>query len=131
RAGKYFLSEPLVHGPEDSNLTVAAYKNEKPVISGGRLINNWKAVTLKGKQLWAAEIPEARDGKWIFHELWVNGKRATRARHPNKGYLNIAELPDKAADWTQGHTRFRFREGDLKAWDTITNAEVIAMTRWV
>ena len=46
-----------------------------------------------------------------------------------EGYLAIAELPDKAAEWTQGQTRFRFREGDLKAWDTVTNAEVVAMTQ--
>src|ERR1035441_5825251 len=53
------------------------------------------------------------------------------ARHPNRGYLGMAELPDKAGEWTQGQTRFRFREGDLKAWDSITNAEVVAMTKWV
>src|ERR1035438_1823801 len=45
--------------------------------------------------------------------------------------LAIAGLPDKAAEWTQGHTRFQFRDGDLKSWDAITNAEVVAMTRWV
>ena len=57
----------------------------------------------------------------------MNGKRAVRARHPNHGYLAIAELPDKAAEWTQGQMRFRFREGDLKAWPTIANAEVVAI----
>ena len=31
----------------------------------------------------------------VFRELWVNGQRATRARHPNKGYLPIAELPTR------------------------------------
>ncbi len=30
-----------------------------------------------------------------------------------------------------GQTRFRFHQGDLKAWSSITNAEVVAMTRWV
>jgi hypothetical protein len=101
------------------------------VLSGGRLVAGWREATVEGKRSWAAGIPEARDGKWLFRELWVNGRRATRARHPNRGYLPIAELPDKASEWTQGHSRFRFREGDLKAWDTVTNAEVVAMTRWV
>jgi hypothetical protein len=100
-------------------------------LSGGRPITGWKEVTVRGKKLWAADIPEVRDGKGYFRELWVNGRRATRARHPARGYLAIAELPDKTAEWTQGHTRFRFREGDLKSWDTVTNAEVVAMTRWV
>ena len=129
--GCYFADQPIVLTPADSNLVLASYPGQQPVISGGRPITTWKEVTIQGKKLWAAEIPEARDGKWCFRELWVNGQRATRARHPNRGYLPIAELPDKAPEWTQGHTRFRFREGDLKAWATVTNAEVVAMSRWV
>jgi hypothetical protein len=129
--GFYFLEAPVVLTPEDSGLALAAWPGARPVLSGGRPITGWKEVTIEGKKLWAADIPLVRDGKWYFRELWVNGQRATRARHPNRGYLAIAELPDKAAEWTQGHTRFRYRQGDLKAWDTITNAEVVAMTRWV
>ena len=129
--GTYFLDAPIVFKPEDSALTLAACPGTTPVLSGGRRIGGWKEVTVEGKRLWAADIPEVRDGHWLFRELWVNGRRATRARHPNQGYLGIAELPDNAAEWTQGHTRFRFREGDLKAGSTITNAEVVAMSRWV
>jgi hypothetical protein len=129
--GLYCAEAPIVLTPEDSDLVLAAYPGQKPVLSGGRLITGWKEVTVQGKKLWAADIPSVRDGKWYFRELWANGQRATRARHPNRGYLAIASLPDKAADWTQGHTRFRFREGDMKSWDTVTNAEVVAMTRWV
>jgi hypothetical protein len=131
RDGTFFLKEPLILGPEDSNLTLAACAGEKPVLSGGRRITGWKEVTVEGRKLWAAKVPEVRVGNWVFHELWVNGQRAVRARHPNQGYLSITDLPDKAAEWTQGQTRFRFREGDLKAWTTITNAEVVAMSRWV
>lgn len=131
RAGMQFLSAPLVLKPEDSNLKLLAYPNEQPVLSGGRRIAGWKEVTVAGKKLWTAEIPEAREGRWFFRELWVNGERRVRARHPNRGYLSIVGLPDKAPGWTKGHTRFQFREGDLKAWPSVTNAEVVAMTRWV
>jgi hypothetical protein len=129
--GYYFVEAPVVFTPEDSGLVIEAWPGMNPVLSGGRPIAGWKEVTVQGKVLWAADIPAVRDGKWYFRELWVNGQRATRARHPNHGYLAIAGLPDKAAEWTQGHTRFQFRDGDLKSWDTITNAEVVAMTRWV
>src|ERR1019366_9524912 len=129
--GLYCAEAPIVLTPEDSDLVLAAYPGQETVLSGGRPITGWKEVTVQGKLLWAADIPSVRDGKWYFRELWVNGQRATRARHPNRGYLAITGLPDKAADGTQGHTRFQFREGDLKSWDTITNAEVVAMTRWV
>lgn len=131
RGGPYFLDQPIVLRPEDSGLLVTAYSREAPVLSGGRPIGGWKAVSVEGRNLWAAHVPEVQDGKWYFRELWMNGQRAVRARHPNKGYLRIAELPDKTSDWMQGHTRFRFREGDFKAWPSVTNAEVVAMTRWV
>jgi len=131
RRGSYFLDQPLVLMPQDSGLMVAAYPGEAPVLSGGRPVTGWHETALDVKGLWVADVPAARDGKWPFHELWVNGRRAVRARHPNKGYLAVAELPDKASDWTKGNSRFRFREGDLKAWDTVTNAEVVVMTKWV
>jgi parallel beta-helix repeat protein len=131
RAGAHFLREPLVLKPEDSQLKLIAYGRERPILSGGRRIAGWREVRLNGRKMWAAEVPEAREGKWFFRELWVDGRRATRARHPNWGYLSIEGLPDKAADWTKGHTRFQFRSGDLKAWPSVTNAEVVAMARWV
>jgi hypothetical protein len=131
REGHYFLKEPLILKPEDSDLALAAYKTERPVLSSGRPIRDWKGVTLGGKRMWAAEIRGMGEGEWFFHQLWVNGKRAVRARHPNHSYLSIAEVPDKTSDWTQGHTRFRFREGDFKGWKSVTNAEVVAMARWV
>jgi len=131
RGGTYFLDAPLVLRPEHSQIVLAAYRNEKPVLSGGRAITGWKEVSLNGKTLWAAELPGVREGKWFFRELWVNGQRRVRARHPNQGYFSIVGLPDKAPEWTKGHARFEFREGDLKAWPSVTNAEVVAMTRWV
>jgi len=131
RDGTYFLAAPLALKAEDSNLKLEAYPGEQPVLSGGRRVNGWKEVAVTGKKLWAADLPELQKGKWFFRELWVNGERRVRSRHPNRGYLGIEDLPDKAADWTKGHSRFQFRAGDLKAWPSITNAEVVAMTRWV
>jgi hypothetical protein len=131
RGGVYFLSEPIVLTPADSGLTLSAYKTEKPVLSGGRPVTGWKAVTIDGRSLWAADLPGGPDGKWSFRELWVNGQRAVRARHPNTGYLKVAELPDKTPDWAQGHERFRYAPGDLPAWKGIGEAEVLVMNRWV
>jgi hypothetical protein len=129
--GDYFLPEPLVLKPEDCGLTVAAYGQGKPVLSGGRPIGGWKEVSVSGKQLWAAEVPEVRAGKWYFRELWVNDQRAIRARHPNQGYFSVVDPLDPVSDWMHGHNRFHFREGDLRAWPTATEAEVVVMDRWV
>ena len=138
RGGDYFLSEPLTFTPEDSGsedcpIIYSSYPGDKAVISGGRKIEGWKKVTVEGKELYAAEIPEVRDGRWFFRELWVNGQRRKRARHPNKGYLSIAEVPEVSpqTQWHEGQTSFRFHEGELKDWKNANNAEVVAMTRWV
>src|ERR1051325_11285809 len=58
RNGTYFPSAPWMLSPEDSGLTIAAYKNEKPAISGGRRITSWEQVTVQDKKLWAADLPE-------------------------------------------------------------------------
>ena len=138
RRGTYFLAEPLTFTPEDSGteecpITFAAYRGGAAVISGGRSIAGWKPVTVDGKSLWAAEIPEVRAGEWFFRQLWVNGVRRVRARHPNRGYLKVAEVPDVTTEtqWHEGQTRFRFAEGDLNAWKAVDDAEVVAMCRWV
>jgi hypothetical protein len=128
--GVYILTQPLVLQPEDSNLTLAGLTKDRPVLSGGRRISGWKQVERQGKRLWAADLPDVRNGNWFFRELWVNGRRALRARHPNKGYLKVAGLPDARPDWTRGQTRFRYTPGDLQPWSTITEAEVVVMNRW-
>jgi hypothetical protein len=131
RTGSYFPEEPVVIKPEDSGLTLEAYAGERPILSGGRRLNSWKQITVNGLEMWAASVPEVQRGKWFFRELWVNGRRATRARLPNHGYFKVAEALDGSSEWTSGQMRFRFQAGDLKSSPTITNAEAIVMNRWV
>src|SRR5437016_2051706 len=68
RGGNYFLNQPVIVNSDDSDLTLVAYKGEKPILSGGRRIDGWREMTLNGKQVWTAEIPEVREGKWSFHQ---------------------------------------------------------------
>ncbi|MCX8091583.1 MAG: hypothetical protein N3I86_11765, partial [Verrucomicrobiae bacterium] len=113
RGGTYFLDAPVVLRPEHSGVSLVAYRNEKPVLSGGRRITGWREMREGAQTVWMADVPEARDGGWFFRQLWVNGERRTRARHPNRGYLAIAEVPDAKPDmpWHQGVTSFTFKAG--------------------
>ncbi|BAY12871.1 right-handed parallel beta-helix repeat-containing protein [Calothrix sp. NIES-2098] len=138
RGGTYFLAQPLTFNSEDSGtqkcpIIYTAYQNEKPIISGGQRISGWQAVVINGNRLWMLEIPQVRQDKWFFRQLWVGNQRRTRARYPNKGYLPVAEVPDATLNipWHQGQSRFRYRQGDLKNWSTITNAEIVVMSLWV
>ena len=138
RGGTYRLAAPLVLGPDDSGtaeapVIFAAERNEKPVLSGGRRITGWKETKVAGKMLWVAELPEVKAGKWNFHQLWVNGKRRFRARHPNDGFLRISGLPDaaKKSPSNEGQNRFQFAPGDIKAWNNLEDVDVVALHLWV
>ncbi len=136
QGGRYELAEALVLTPEDSGRETAplrwvAARGERPVVSGGRRITQWRPASVRGQALWVAELPEVREGRWYFRQLWVDGQRRVRARHPNQGYLAVAEVPDKEGDWTKGQARFQFKAGDLEGWATAASAEVVVMNRWV
>ncbi len=71
--GVYRLYEPLRLRPEDSGLTI---EGSDAVISGGIKILEWKR---QGKLL-VADVPDFNGRPIDFRQLWVNGKKATRAR---------------------------------------------------
>jgi len=133
RGGIYFLEEPLSLGPEDSGskehpITYAAYKDENPIISGGKLIPNWEKGNVNGKEVWLAEIPEVKEGEWFFRELWAGGQRLQRARHPDKGYLRVAKPPTDQ-NWFQAND-FYFKEGDIEDNPSLNDADVVVMALW-
>lgn len=131
RGGTYELEQPLRLTPEDSGasaqapLTLAAYRNEKPVISGGRRITNWQpAVGQAG--LWQADVPAVREANWYFRQLFVNGRRAQRARTPNDSFYRIQgpSPQDKPA-------KIRFKPGEIKPqWAEDGDVEVVAYLAW-
>jgi hypothetical protein len=86
RQGVYRPREPLVFTPEDSGdeqhaVTYAACPGETVVISGGWPIAGWQPAS---GEIWTAAVPEVQDGQWTFRHLFVNGRRAVRARTPNQ-----------------------------------------------
>lgn len=134
--GTYALNDPIVltaadSGTENSPLKLLAAPGEHPVLSGGRRIVNWKETSLNGRAVWAADLPAVRSGDWYFHQLWVDGQRRPRARHPNQGYLAIAATPDQDGDWTKGQARFQYKAGDLAAQPALQDAELIVMSKWI
>ncbi len=83
--GVYDVAGGLEFGAQDSGVTWEAAPGAKPVFSGGRRIGGWQDA---GGGLWRTELPEVRAGRWYFEQLWVNGRRATRARSPNTGFFH-------------------------------------------
>lgn len=85
-AGTYMFASPLELRPEDSGteqspVTWKAAPGAKVVWSGGAAIpKNWR----KGLDgVWEVDLQGVGPEGWNFRQLFVNGRRATRARFPN------------------------------------------------
>jgi hypothetical protein len=125
RGGVYPLSETLVFGSEDTgtkehSITYAAAPGEKVVLSGGRTITGWK----KGQgSVWTTELPEVKAGKWYFRQLFVNGRRAIRARTPNAGQWWILKAMPGNTEANDATIRLNV-DHPIRAWKNITDVEV-------
>ena len=71
--GTYQLYEPLRLRPEDSGLII---EGKDAIISGGINITGWK----KQGKLLVADVPDFNGCPIDFRQLWINGKKAVRAR---------------------------------------------------
>ena len=94
KGGTYALTEPFLLEPCDSGRAEApvTYVGEgrQTCVTGGLRIDGW-IETPEG--LWEADIPVQSDGaRAYFESLFVNGQRATRARHPNSGFFKPQAL---------------------------------------
>lgn len=92
KEGVYALGESLVLTPADSGTEEAPVtwlgEGDKTVFAGGATIAKW---TDEGNGVWSAPIPRAPDGTVAyFEQMWVNGRRADRARLPNRCPGNLA-----------------------------------------
>ncbi|MGC9327688.1 MAG: right-handed parallel beta-helix repeat-containing protein, partial [Candidatus Hinthialibacter sp.] len=129
REGIYFLKDPLVFTEEDSGtpdqpILYAAYPGEKPVISGGRLIQTPIVKVQEG--LVKTTLPSVTRGDWYFYQLFINGERRTRARTPNVGYYQM-----DGQMTLEGPAHFRFHEGDIKKeWAGRGDVDVIGLAKW-
>jgi hypothetical protein len=130
RGGTYRIRETLAFSPEDSGtseapITYAAYKDESPVISGGFEVKNWRQ---KGSVI-ETRIPSGT----YFQELYVNGKRAVRSRHPNEGFFRIVGPGDPSDGQIKGEP-FRYeiivKPEDLREWENLSDVNLTLFHAW-
>ncbi len=123
RGGVYRLIQPLLVRPEDSGTADSptvfkAAPGERPVISGGVPVTGWAPLreTVAGLpeaargNVWVAEAPRAGPRRVEFRDLWVDGRRADRARDAYGEEMNEllvwdrenreAWIPAPAGDWS-------------------------------
>ena len=85
RNGTYYLTETVELNAVDSGLTLAGYKDEKAMISGGKLFKfDWKQYDSKlypDTKIFMTDL--SAQSPLPFTQLFINGRRAVRARYPN------------------------------------------------
>ena len=133
RGGRHQLTNAITITPADSNVTIAAYRDERPVLSGGVPVTGWRKVNDTPARWEAPTLLRSYGGSPVtghhFRSLFINGQRKQRARSPNEGFYRIqgpspqekpAKLKFKPADF--------FQSG--KAWVERGDVEVVGLFAW-
>jgi hypothetical protein len=103
-SGDYFMMQPLFLTTDDSGtpaspLVIKAEKESKAVFRGGIKITGFEQVNDK---LWRAFIPQVAYYDSYFEQLYVNGKRAVRARSPNEGFYRVRNVSETVLEKGEG-----------------------------
>ena len=143
--GVYYLTHTIEFAPEDSGSKAVpviwkAAVGEKVVLSGGRRIaGNWQMgvngiwyIDVPGAKGWKRDINESEKysksptSPWNFRELFVNGKRAIRARFPNANQKNPFLYAVSSTT-----NQLQIDEGIIKkSWGEETDAQINIVPRW-
>ena len=120
RGGTYHLQKTLLFDHRDSGrnghcVICKAYKDEQPVISGGRLIGDWKPF---GDCLYQATVHSD------FRQLYVNNKRAVRARTPNIDDYYRLTL------WDEKDRQIIVNKNMVHSWNNFQDVEMIVHMHW-
>lgn len=102
--GEYYLTEPVVLNSDDSGsdkspVIFKAEEGAHPVFYGGKKIQGFEKLSEK---LWRVKIPEVAEYNWYFEQLYVNGKRAVRAKSPNSGLYSLKDVSETVMQKGEG-----------------------------
>ncbi len=141
RGGLYALPQTLKIGPDDSGAADApvvwrAYKNEKPVVIGGKQVGGFTP--------WKGEILKADAGAQgvtnVFRQLFFDGKRMHLARYPNFdpknpygggwAYADGKPWPMYAERPGEDRRTLQYKPADARQWARPEEGEVFIFPRF-
>jgi hypothetical protein len=122
----YSISNPINFKPLSTQnkkvvLEFKALPGENPAISGGIKLTGWKKNSLG---FWETNLPNSFNSERNPRELFINQRRATRARFPNKDYLHVKKVGDDR------RTNFFFGEGDFPIPGEVEGVELVLLHDW-
>ena len=98
--GEYLMLQPLIltsddSGTEDYPLILKSEKGSKAVFRGGIKLEGFEKIN---DQLWRVFVPQVAFYNSYFEQLYVNGRRAIRARTPNEGFYFVKEVTETVVE---------------------------------
>jgi hypothetical protein len=102
--GEYLMLQPLVLDQTDAGTDVSptvfkAEEGAKVIFRGGVQITGFEKVN---DNLWRAFVPQVAYYDSYFEQLYVNGRRATRAKSPNSGFYYVKGVEETIAETGTG-----------------------------
>lgn len=122
RGGTYFQGQTLEFTEKDGGtpnckITYQSYKDEIPVISGGKLITGWKLFD-KTKNIYRAYV-----GDLTFRQLYVDGNWGVRARTPDK--TNNTDIT-----WDAEGKKIKISKKNIAQWKNFDKVEMVTTNNW-
>ena len=118
-AGDYYTDKCCVlKKPNTRPIIIRGEKGNKPRFIGGKKISKWT----RSGGMFRAAIPEAVDNDYTFEQFYIDGRRATFARTPNKGFFSVKNatevITDSGKNITETFATIRI-EGNEKEMDIL------------
>lgn len=114
-----------------SPIVVRGLSESMPIISGAIPVEGW-SITAEG--LWRAEIPEVARYGLKVEQLYVNGKRAIRAKTPDKGWFFLQSSQESILYGDEGRMAVHAAQKlytdpkNLESLDGLTPSEIKQVT---
>ena len=127
-AGDHYLEKPLCFD-SDFPVTIRNYGQGKVNICGGRPLTGWTETRINGRRACKVSIPETvTDVPFLF----VDGKMATAARWPKKGYFRVTDECPGFATNDDNCDSIHIRKGDFDPeWHDPENIRIHLLHLWI
>lgn len=114
------------------NVAFSSFKDAVRII-GGRRLEGFKKDSFNGVPCFSLYIPDVKDGKFSFTDLYVNGKPAKLTRYPKDGALSAVttEHPEIANSFYKGSKWFIAHKEDLEGIENVENAILSFYHYWI
>jgi hypothetical protein len=136
--GLYRLTQTVEFIPQDSGkpgnpVVYSAAPGEKPVFSGGLPVTGWTRLetvplglpSAAVGHVWVARAPEVDAATLDFRQLYLNGRKAVRARAPNGDNLH------HLVEWDAVNRQAVVDASEVGEWRNLKRVEMFLQQSWV